>query len=375
VNERREGRIFARGKKRILWIAWWADGREHRESTKSSDPRVAERKLREKLAAKDKGEVYVPGAHRVTVGRLAEVLREYHEAAETKSRRRVEQCLQHVVEHFGETRRAIKITYASLEGYARSRREQGAAPATVRFELAAFSQAFKVARRRGLLATQPLFPSVSVRNVRTVHFTDAELERLMSELPEYLSPVVKFAAATGWRLMECLNLRWTAIDFNAGTIRLEPGQTKSGRGRVFPFRPFPLLAAVLEEQRQVRWAVERERGVAVTHVFHRSGKPIRDIDDAWRAACRRAELQDRRFHDLRRYAAMRLVRAGVSRSEAMGLLGHETESMFTRYALNDVPALERAVEKLAALDSNLAETSVPSAPLGQKLGQMKDPRP
>jgi hypothetical protein len=35
----------------------------------------------------------------------------------------------------------------------------------------------------------------------------------------------------------------------------------------------------------------------------------------------------------------------------MGLLGHETESMFTRYALNDVPALERAVEKLAALDA------------------------
>ena len=48
---------------------------------------------------------------------------------------------------------------------------------------------------------------------------------------------------------------------------------------------------------------------------------------------------------------MRLVGAGVARSEAMGLLGHETESMFTRYALNDVPALERAVEKLAALDA------------------------
>ena len=56
---------------------------------------------------------------------------------------------------------------------------------------------------------------------------------------------------------------------------------------------------------------------------------------------------------------MRLVRAGVARSEAMGLLGHETESMFSGYALNDVPALERAVEKLAALDAKSAETSVP----------------
>ena len=58
---------------------------------------------------------------------------------------------------------------------------------------------------------------------------------------------------------------------------------------------------------------------------------------------------DWHLHDLRRYAAMRLVRAGVARSEAMGLLGHETESMFVRYALNDVPGLERAVRKLAAL--------------------------
>jgi hypothetical protein len=56
------------------------------------------------------------------------------------------------------------------------------------------------------------------------------------------------------------------------------------------------------------------------------------------------------------------------------MLGHETESMFTRYALNDVPALERAVEKLAALDSNSAESSVPSALLGQELRQMRDPR-
>jgi hypothetical protein len=41
---------------------------------------------------------------------------------------------------------------------------------------------------------------------------------------------------------------------------------------------------------------------------------------------------------------MRLVRAGVAHSEALGLISYETESMFTRYALNDVPALERAVE-------------------------------
>jgi integrase len=348
---RREGRIFARGKRGTLWIAWWADGCEYRETTRSTDRRVAERRLRDKLAAKDRGEAAAPSFQRVTVGQLADVLREHHEMAATKSRQRIGQCMRHVVEYFGADRRAAKVTYHALEGYVRARRAARAAAATIRFELAVFSQAFRVSRKRGLLFTSPLFPSVPVRNVRVEHFRDGELERLVGELPDYLAPVVRFAAATGWRLMECLDLTWSAVDFTAGTIRLEPGQTKSGRGRVFPFEKFPALAAVLEEQRNARWRVEREHGVNVTHVFHRAGRPIRDIDDAWRSACRRAGLVNRRFHDLRRYAAMRLVAAGVARSEAMGLLGHETESMFTRYALNDVPALERAVEKLAALDA------------------------
>jgi len=61
---------------------------------------------------------------------------------------------------------------------------------------------------------------------------------------------------------------------------------------------------------------------------------------------------------------MRLVRAGVARSEAMGLMGHETESMFVRYAINDLPSLERAVGKLADLDAEKAEVTVFPEPLG-----------
>src|SRR5438093_12780410 len=91
VGPRRQGRIYARGKRGVLWIAWYADGRECRESTKSTNYRVAERKLRDKLAAKDRGETYVPGAQRVTVGRLTEMLGEHHEAAGTKSRQRIAQ--------------------------------------------------------------------------------------------------------------------------------------------------------------------------------------------------------------------------------------------------------------------------------------------
>ncbi|HYM81660.1 MAG TPA: tyrosine-type recombinase/integrase [Candidatus Limnocylindria bacterium] len=115
-----------------------------------------------------------------------------------------------------------------------------------------------------------------VSNVRTEHFTDAELSAVLECLPPPVRAVVRFGAATGWRLMECLTLRWGAVDFTTGTIRLEPGQTKNGKGRVFPFSRFPVLAALLEEQRQERWRIERKRGIDVAYVFHRAGRPIRD---------------------------------------------------------------------------------------------------
>lgn len=183
-------------------------------------------------------------------------------------------------------------------------------------------------------------------------FTDAELAKLLDALRDNpVGAVVEFASLTGWRLMECLRLGWARVNFEDQTIRLEPGETKSGLGRVFPFGSMPRLATLLVRQRQERWSVERERGITVTHVFHRNGKPIADMSDAWKAACDSAKLEDRHFHDLRRYAATRLVKAGVARTEAMALMGHETESMFVRYALNDVPMLERAVARVAALDA------------------------
>ena len=42
--------------------------------------------------------------------------------------------------------------------------------------------------------------------------------------------------------------------------------------------------------------------------------------------------------------------ANVSIPKAMALIGHETESMFIRYAINDLSMLEGAVAKVAALD-------------------------
>ena len=69
---------------------------------------------------------------------------------------------------------------------------------------------------------------------------------------------------------------------------MEPGTTKNGEGREFPFAVLQPLAELLEQQRDLTREVERKQGTIVAHVFHWNGKPIKSYVRAWKAACKAA---------------------------------------------------------------------------------------
>jgi integrase len=89
----------------------------------------------------------------------------------------------------------------------------------------------------------------------------------------------------------------------------------------------------------------------VPWLFHRNGKQIKDFRVAWRSACRAAGFPRMLKHDFRRTAVRNLERAGVSRSDAMAMVGHLTVSIYYRYAIADEKSLKAAAEKLAAFHS------------------------
>lgn len=275
-----------------------------------------------------------------------------------RSWRRAQQALAHVRNVFGNDR-AIDITAAHLQRYAVARQDQGAAAATIQYELAIARRAFSVTVRAGQLVQRPIFPVIHVSNARAGFFEESDFAALQVELPDYLRSVIAFAYHTGWRIpSEILRLTWKRVDFETGIVRLETGTTKNREGRVFPFAVLPALDELLEGQREYTDRWERETGQLIPWVFHRQGLPIRSYRHAWLSACKRAGL-DRIPHDFRRTAVRNLERAGVPRSVAMQLIGHKTESIYRRYAIVAEADLRDGVAKLAAFMKNQDEKRKP----------------
>ena len=136
------------------------------------------------------------------------------------------------------------------------------------------------------------------------------------------------------------------MDFNAGRVYLNPGETKNDDARVFPFTAG--LREALEQQRAYTEDAQRVLGRIIPCVFHREGDQIKSFRRAWLTACKKAGVPGRIPHDFRRTAVRGLVRAGVPERVAMKMTGHKTRSVFERYNIVSDADLEEAVKRLDA---------------------------
>ncbi|WHZ30071.1 MAG: hypothetical protein OJF51_004873 [Nitrospira sp.] len=352
-TERGRGRIYQRGS--IWWIQYFFNGQDRRESTHSSNRKVAEKLLTKRMAAKDAGTLQEVTLRRLRFEDLQASIEGEYQLNRRKSLDRVQDAFQALSRTFAGWL-ASAITEDRLTKYANSRiDEEKAAHATVRYELAVLKRAFRLAK-----VPCPPFPSIQVRNARTGFFERQDFEAVLTHLPAYLRPVMRVSYLTGWRtLSEVLPLQWRQIDLQAGLIRPDPGTTKNGEGRLFPFQSLPGLAEVIQSQWEAAQEIQRGRGVIVPWVFfrvtHKAIEPIKSYKTAWATACQTAGIPDRLVHDLRRTAARNLRRAGIPESVAMELLGHKTPEIFRRYDIKNEQDLTHAVEKLAAFHAHEAQ--------------------
>ena len=338
------GRIYRRGS--VWWVDYSFRGKRYRESTGSSRKGDARALIRRRMEEMGRGRLVGPQEERVSFEDLARWIEDDYRVEGRKSIAQLRGTLARLRAYFGDTR-ALDITTDRINAYVRAQQEEGYANGTIRKDLAALKRAFNLGVQADRLSHRPHVPSIRVDDIRKGFLTMADVEAVCREIGTDLAPVVRFAALTGWRKSEVTSLRWSQVDFDAGTVRLEPGTTKNAEGRTFPFQALPPLEQLLEEQRGRTQEVERRRGIIVPWVFHRDGKAIKSFRRAWNGAAKRAGLEGAWFHDSRRTAVRHLERAGVSRSVAMKLTGHKTEAVYRRYAIVDSVALSEGVEKLA----------------------------
>jgi integrase len=120
-------------------------------------------------------------------------------------------------------------------------------------------------------------------NVRKGFFERDRLEAICRNLPAHLVPVARFGYITGWRHGEVVTLTLGHVDFDAGEVRLEPGETKNGRGRTFP---------MVEELRDLLRNIWPQGPTFPGMRLFRDqdGNPIHRFDKSWTTACRLAGL-------------------------------------------------------------------------------------
>jgi integrase len=339
------GRIYQRGE--TWWIQFRHRGKLYRESSESKVRSKAVKLLQRRHSEMGQGRLAGPDVERTTFDDMVEMLCDDYRVNERKSLDRVQRSVAHLHQVFARTR-ALDITPDRVSAYIRSRMAV-AKPATIRTELAALGRMFTLAVRAGKVSHRPYLPSIEVRNTRSGFFEEAELRKVLAQLPADVRALIEFVHLTGWRIGEAKKLAWRHVDFCAGTVRLEPGTTKNDEGRTFPFAALPRLEEIIQSQREHTSALEHELGQVIPWVFHRRGKPVLDFHAAWRRACERARVPGRLVHDLRRTAVRNFERAGVPRSVAMKLTGHKTESVYRRYAIVSEADLAEGVRKVATM--------------------------
>ncbi len=336
----------------------YVDGKPIIESSKS-DKKAEAVKLRNRLLAKkERGEI--SGGKPTTV-LIGELLDDVLKSDIKESTRYIwEKVVEKNIRPFFGKLKAQRLSTDHMDQYREKRKADGRSDSTVNRELSILRTAFHNARKRTppKVNAVPYFPMVQETTVRKGFLTDQQYATLRDELPQELKALFVTAYITGMRRGELAVIQWPQMDFDAGLITLEKGETKNDDARSVPILEGDMMTLLVaaKGERDQHWP-------GSPWVFNRQGEPIKDFRWSWDEACKRAGVPDLNFHDLRRTAVRNMRRDGVPQVVRMKISGHKTDSMERRYNIVDADDLNLAkalMGKRMKASETVAETVVVS---------------
>ncbi len=258
----------------------------------------------------------------------------------TKKSWKTDTSMLKVMRKFFKDTELRSITPLMIEKFRKSRLKAGNTKSTTNRYLALVKRMFNVAIQENYAEENPVHKVKLYSekdNLRERILTEDEERKLMENCSDTLRPILIVALNTGMRRAEILNLTWSQVDVENRRIRIK--KTKSGKVRFIPVND-----TLFRELNTLR----KKNGQSLYLFFNsETGKPYLDMKKGFKAACRRAEIQGLRFHDLRHTFATRLVEKGADIETVRDLLGHHSITVTQRYTHSNDDRKRAAVELLS----------------------------
>jgi integrase len=224
--------IYLRGS--TWWMSYFVNGRQIKESTKSTDEAEARRQLKVKIGEAAAGKDVIP--ERATINDLCALvladyrLRKLRDAEILKWR-----IDAHIKPAVGSLL-ASRFTPHQVRQYVERRRSESASDATINREMAIVRRGFSLALREDppLVRRAPYIPKLEEDNVRQGFIEQGQYLALREALPDHLKCLLVVGYHCGNRLGELRKLRWSQVDIEAGEIRIQKAQAKGKKPRTLP---------------------------------------------------------------------------------------------------------------------------------------------
>ena len=332
------GSIYQRGL--TWWVKYSCNGKIYRQSSESGTKWKADRLLKAKLGELATQTFVEPKFDKTLVSELAEdMLRDYQVNGKRSIADAKIRWTKHLEPVFGHMR-AANVATDQVNKYIEQRQTEGAANATINRELAALKRMFSLGMQCAKVVRRPHFPHLKENNTRKGFLEDAQFDALRAECSKvglWLRAMLEVGGTFAWRKSELENLRVNQVDLIAGTVRLEPGETKNDEGRtaIMPSTVRLLLEPCIVGKKPEDLVFTRE-----------DGSRIQDFRKTWNTACSAAKVPGLLFHDLRRTGVRNMIRAGIPERVAMTISGHKTRSILDRYNIVSTQDLKVAARRM-----------------------------
>lgn len=340
----------------------------NRKIAGGTDLRAARRKLRALLGDNARGVDFDKGKmERLTFTRWAD---RYLELAAEKRTLQDDICMLKVLRAELGSLPLEEITYAKIKAFTLKLRQtpirhhpdkpQMPTLATCNRKLALLRHILRMAWKEGLIEKLPAVDLFQEDNERDRVLTEEEFTALYEQAATHLQPILLCAWETGMRRGEILSLTWPKANLRENLISLESQDTKTKRRRLIPIsRKLRDTFLSLCQARSKVADIHQHVFLGVT------GKPVKNIQEAFDNAVDRAGLKDVHFHDLRRSFVTRKVTEGWDRDHVKAITGHRTDKVFARYNKPSLETLRAVVDGAPPFSPSI--TIVPQLSHGPRL--------